>query len=171
MKLLITYFLGYTLAWISLGNPAGVSPVDLFHISRNKDTKTIQYRLRLAPDGSIDTASPIDIFWEIHTAKGAKTQKLTWIQNTYAYGIEVVNVTPEILNFQIVSYDKKVIRVKKNSKGEYQAHITCNNTELVLEKIFIQIDGGTFWVPKISSVKLEGKDLQTGRSTFEIIQP
>lgn len=171
MKLLITSWLGFALAWIPLGDPVGASLVDLFQISRSKDTKTIQYRLRLAPDGSIDTSSPLDIFWEIQTSKGTKTQKLTWIQNTYAYGIEVVNVTHESLNFHFVSYDKKEIQVKKNIKGEYEAHITYNSIELVLEKIFVQIDGGTFWFPKISSVKLEGKDLQTGRSTFEIIKP
>lgn len=171
MKLLITFWLGYALGWGSFEVSPNASLVDLFQIARSKDTKTIQYRLRLAPDGSIDTASPLDIFWEIQTPKGTKTQKLSWIQNTYAYGIEVINITHESLNFHFVSYDKKEIQVQKNSKGEYQAHIICNNTELLLEKIFIQIDGGTFWVPKISSVKLEGKDLQTGRSTFEIIKP
>lgn len=171
MKLLITFWLGYVMGWSSFGAPPVTNYLEMFHIARSKDSKTIHYQLHLAKDGSINTAAPLKIFWEIETTQGINTEKLTWIQNNYAYGIEILNVSKDSLSFQFVSYDKKNIRVKRNNAGDFEALITCNNTDLILEKIFIQIDGGTFWVPRISSVKLEGKDLHTGRSKFEIIQP
>lgn len=171
MKLLVTFWLGYVVGWGPYGTPPITSNLEIFHIARSKDAKTIHYQLQLTEEGSINTAAPLKIFLEIETKSGFKTENLTWIQNKYAYGVEILNVNQDSLSFQFVSYDKKTIRVKRNSKGEFEAQITCNNTDLILEKIFIQIDGGTFWVPTISSVKLEGKDLHTGRSKFEIIQP
>jgi hypothetical protein len=40
-----------------------------------------------------------------------------------------------------------------------------------VERIFIQIDGGTFWLPKISSVELHAKDAKTGNTILETINP
>lgn len=171
MKLLVTFWLGYVMGWGSLGASPVTSLLEVFHIARSKDAKTIHYQVQLSPDGSINTAAPIIINWEIDTPSGTKTEKLTWIQNKYAYGIKLLKVTSDSLSFHFVSYDKKIIWIKRNPKGKFEAQVTCNGTDLILEKIFIQIDGGTFWVPKISSVKLEGKDLHSGRSKFEIIQP
>lgn len=171
MKLLITFWLGYALAWNPSAVSVNASLVDLFQISRSKDTKTIHYQLKLNADDSIDTTTPLKIFWVIETQGEIDTEKLTWIQNKYAYGIHVLNVTPESLSFHFVSYEQRIINVHKNLQGEYQAYTTGGSSELILEKIFVQIDGGTFWLPKISSVKLEGKDLQTCKSTIEIIKP
>lgn len=171
MKLLVTFWLGYVMGWGSIGASPVTSQVEIFHIARSKDAKTIHYQLQLAADGAINTAAPLTIFWEIETPTGTKKEDLTWIQNKYAYGINILNVTPDSLSFHFVSYDKKIIRVKRNLQGEFEAQVTCNSSDLVLEKIFIQIDGRTFWLPKISSVKLEGKDLHSGRSKYEIIQP
>ncbi len=171
MKLLVTFWLGYALTWSSVGDPVSASLVDLFYVARSKDAKTIHYQLRLTADGSIDTENPLDIFWLISTRNGLKSEKLSWIQNKYAYGIQILSSSPDSLSFHFVSYNKKIILVKKGTEGEYEAYITCNNSYLILEKIFVQIDGGSFWFPKISSVKLEGKDLNTLDSRFEIIQP
>lgn len=171
MKLLITFWLGYVMGWGTLGALPVTSHLEIFHIARSRDAKTIHYQLRLQDDGTIDLATPLEIFWVIETPKGIKNEKLTWIQNKYAYGIQILDVSSDSLSFHFVSYDKKIIRVQRNPKGEFEAQITCNNTDLILEKVFIQIDGGTFWLPKITFVKLEGKDLHTGRSKFEIIQP
>lgn len=171
MKLLITFWLGYVMGWGSFGASPVTSSLEIFHIARSKDAKTIHYQLQLEPNGKIKTSAPLHIFWEIETPTGIKTENLTWVQNKYAYGIHVLQVSPDSLSFHFVSYDKKIIRIKRNSQGEFEAQVTCNSTDLILEKIFVQIDGGTFWLPKISSVKLEGKDLHSGRSKFEIVQP
>ena len=171
MKLLVTFWLGYVMGWGSFGVTPITSQLEIFQIARSKDAKTIHYQLRLIENGTIDTETPLDIFWVIETSKGVKTEKLTWVQNKYAYGVQIMEASSDSLTFHFVSYDKKIIHVKRNPNGEFEAQVTCNNTDLILKKVFIQIDGGTFWLPKITSVKLEGKDLHTGKPEFEIIQP
>lgn len=171
MKLLITFWLGYVMGWGSLGASPVTPFVEIFQIARSKDAKTIHYQIQLTPEGTIDVADPVKIFWEIDQNNRIKTENLTWIQNKYAYGIQILSISPDSLSFHFVSYDKKIIRVKKNSSGEFVAQVTCNSSNMTLEKIFIQIDGGTFWVPKISSVRLEGKDIHSGKPKTELIQP
>jgi hypothetical protein len=37
-----------------------------------------------------------------------------------------------------------------------------NNKEFVLHKLFVRIDGGTFWVPNVIYMEILGKDEYSG---------
>lgn len=171
MLLIVSFWLGYALLGTSLDVPGDALALDLFEIARSKDDKTIHYQVNLNSDNSIDQNDPINIFWEVPTAKGVKTHNLTWIQNKYAYGIKILSQESNSLSFHFVSYPDKIIKIRQNEEGIYQAYTLCEDRPILVENIFIQIDGGTFWVPNVTYVKISGKNPDTQQDTFEIIQP
>ncbi|MBP1650066.1 MAG: CDP-alcohol phosphatidyltransferase, partial [Bacteroidetes bacterium] len=45
------------------------------------------------------------------------------------------------------------------------------NSLAVLDRIYIEIDGGTFWHPNVLYIELKGKDMVTGKEVKEQIKP
>ena len=46
-----------------------------------------------------------------------------------------------------------------------------NNKMAILNKIFIQIEGGSFWVPKIKYIEISGKYFSKNEEVVERIIP
>ena len=40
-----------------------------------------------------------------------------------------------------------------------------------MDRIFINIDGGTFWFPNITTVEIHAQNVKTGKNVIEIITP
>jgi hypothetical protein len=144
--------------------------IHLFYIERSKDSNRIYYDLNIDKLGYLNEDNPINIYW-IQNEKGGKKEPLTWIQNKYAYGLKILERDIEKLVFQFAPYDKKVFVLKKDDMGIYRIFSDPTQEEMYLEIIFIQIDGGTFWFPKISHISLQSKCPKIGKEKTEIIKP
>ena len=46
-----------------------------------------------------------------------------------------------------------------------------NNKEAILQRIFIKVSGGTFWVPNVVYVEFRGIDPTTGKEVKERFKP
>lgn len=141
---------------------------NLFKIERSKDANEIFYDVNLDSKNNIDSGNPISIYWIKQTENGKK-EPLTLIQKNYAYGIEYLSRSETQAEFQFVSYNKRQFQIKKNNNGEFKVYTQSNNKTVIVNRIFIQIDGGTFWFPKISRVELHSQDIQTNEKSIEII--
>lgn len=142
----------------------------LFKIERSKDTNEIFYDVNLDSKSNLDLNNPISIYW-IKQTENRKIEPLTWIQKKYAYGIEFLNKSKDQAEFQFVSYNKRQFQIKKDSKGNFKVYTLSNKRTVIVNRIFIQIDGGTFWFPSISRVELHSQDIQTNEKSIEIINP
>lgn len=142
----------------------------LFKIGRSKDTNEIYYTVKTTPEGNLDLSEPIGIYWIKFTKNGA-VEPLTSIQNTFAYGVKFLNISPEKADFQFVSYSKRTFSLHKTKAGNFSVFTTTNGAEVEVERIFIQIDGGTFWLPKIPRVELHARIPEGGDPVVEIIRP
>jgi len=142
----------------------------LFKIERNKDANEIFYDVNLDSQNNLNLNNPISIYWIKQTENG-KIEPLTWIQKNYAYGIEYLSKNKTQAEFQFVSYKKRQFQIKKDSKGNFKVYTLSNKRTVIVNRIFIQIDGGTFWFPKISRVELHAQDIQTNEKSIEIINP
>lgn len=170
MTLLLKIWTVLVLTGFASAELAVPKTVHLFHISRSKDAQTIQYELNLDENGSIDKYDPVKIYW-LRSSKKKGSEPLTWIQNKYAYGVKVTEQGPHSLSFYFVSYPSKTLKVTRSPEGGFKVITPCQGREIELEKIFIQIDGGSFWLPTITSVELSGVDSVTGEPKKETIQP
>lgn len=143
---------------------------NLFKIGRSKDANEIYYEVKTNNDGSLNLKEPIKIYWIKYTKNG-EIEPLTKIQQNFAYGLKFLEVTPEKAEFQFVSYSKRTLQLRKNASGSFAVFTEVDGKEVELERVFIQIDGGTFWFPKITRVEVHTKNTQAGDLLVEIIHP
>jgi hypothetical protein len=154
-----------------------VPPVDsklLFYVQRTSNANTIMYELNLKPDGSLDEENPVHPYWIRYTEQGQKAE-LNFIQRKYAYGVKTRPVTNtngnptwEVL---FVSYKKKPLYLTKSADKKYHIYTTINNKMQILNSVWVQIEGGTFWVPNVVYVELKGTDPATGKAVVERFNP
>ncbi len=157
---------------LSSGNSDKNNEYDLFKIGRSRDTNEIIYSIKFDQTGQPDKTDPIEIHW-IKRTNNNKVEPLTWIQKKYAYGIKILNYLKEEdeIYFQFVSYDKRTFILKKNVENCYKVFTLSGEKEVEVSRIFIQIDGGSFWLPAISKVELHGIEAATGNLAMETIKP
>lgn len=141
----------------------------LFKIERSKDANEIFYDVNLDAKNNLLLNNPISIYWVNRTEN--RKDPLTWIQKKYAYGIEYLSMNENQAKFQFVSYNKRQFEIKKNNNGNFSVYTQSNKRIVIVNRIFIQIDGGTFWFPKISRVELYAQDINTNNKIIEIINP
>lgn len=161
---------GFLFEHTSLKHVAEAKKYRLFKILRNKDANEISYDVNLDINGKLVQSNPIDIYW-VKYANGGKKEQLNNIQRKYAYGICFTSLTRYQAVFRFVSYEKRTFTLKKDSQGTYKVYVKSLGKEVELSRIFIHIEGGTFWFPNISRVDLHGKDQSTGSNTIETIKP
>jgi len=142
----------------------------LFKIGRSKDANEIFYEVKTTADGSLDIKEPIKIYWVKYTKNNA-IEPLTIVQQKFAYGLKFLKTTQESAEFQFVSYAKRTLSLRKNSHGNYGVFTEVDGKQVELERVFIQIDGGTFWFPKITRVEVHAKKAEAGELVVEVIRP
>ncbi len=144
----------------------------LFIINRNRDANEIWYSINSKMNGEIDNEKPILAFW-VKKEKNGRIEPLSWIQKNYSYGIKVINydsIGGDSWKFQFVSYHKRSFILKKTDH-QYKVFTSSNCQEIEVTRIFVQIEGGSFWVPSVAFVQLTGVNTRTGKIVSEIIKP
>jgi hypothetical protein len=153
-------------------NPS-VSENTLFVISRSKDLNEVHYVLKTTESAFKNSELPIDVYW-IKRGKGDIIEPLTWVQNNYSYGIKPVDYSGKRNKewaFQFVSYPKRTFWLRKLSSNNYKVLTTSDKGEIIISSIYVKMDGGTFWLPNIKYVRMNGEYLSTGQKYSETIYP
>jgi phosphatidylglycerophosphate synthase len=135
----------------------------LFYLQRTSNKNTIVYDLNIK-NGALDINDPVHVYWIRYSDQGQR-QELSYIQRTFAYGIKstaLANNGGYVLHF--VSYKKYLLYlVKSAADNKYRVYTTVNSKTVVLNRIFIKINGGSFWSPKVEYVEIKGTDPANGR--------
>ncbi len=145
----------------------------LFKINRSRNADEIRYTVNLDKSGIPDKEVPIKAYW-VRKSRNNETGSLSWIQNKYAYGIRIVqeyNKQTENMKFQFVSYAEQTFELRKTVNGAFKVFTTIENKEIEVARIFVQIDGGSFWVPSIPFVKITGYDVTSSNLIAQTITP
>ena len=61
--------------------------------------------------------------------------------------------------------------LRKKKDNQFEVYTKYNGNLLKMDRIFIQLDGGSFWVPNITAVKVYAKNVKTGEDVIEVIKP
>ncbi len=155
-----------SLTLMSAGNPA--TSYSLFKVGRTKDANEILYDINLSSNGNLNIDNPISIYW-IKKTKGGTTEPLTSIQTKFAYGVDYLSKNERSAVFQFVSYNKRTFTLKKDNKGVFRVFTFLKNKEVIVNRIFVHIVGGSFWFPTVPKVELHATDLITGIEFTEVI--
>ncbi|MES2389646.1 MAG: DUF4833 domain-containing protein [Bacteroidota bacterium] len=141
----------------------------MFYIQRTNNSNTICYQLNTDQLGTPDADNPIKIFWLRYADENGKRRDLNFIQRKFAYGLKVKK---DGNNYELrsVAYPKKQLFLRKGEDGAYHVFAGIGNREAILNRIYIKIDGGTFWHPNVKYIELKGKNPVTGNTLIERIQ-
>lgn len=134
----------------------------LFYLQRDPDANTIVYTLNIQ-DGKLDPSNPVLSYWIRYAEKGQR-EKLSFIQRRMAYGISHKEIEPEIYELHLQAYKQLKIILSKNKKtGKYQALVKAENTDIILNSIFVRITGGSFLKPNVQYIIISGHSLKNGK--------
>jgi hypothetical protein len=141
----------------------------LFKIERSRDADVIHYEANLLDDGTLNVENPIRIYWLKHTKNG-KTAPLTKVQQGLAYGLKILEVTQEKVEFQFVSFDQHMT-LRKNENGNYRVSTQIKGLVVEVERIYVRFSGGSYWFPKIGQVEIYAIIPDAGETLFKVIKP
>ena len=143
----------------------------LFYLQRSTNSNTIICDLNTDSKGQLIKDNPVHVYW-IRYDEGGEKKELSYIQETFAYGIKHDLLSNDIYKLHFVSYKKQIFYLKRSPKdNQYKVYFVRNNKEFVLQKLFVKIEGGSFWVPNVIYMELIGKDEYVGTTISYKFKP
>lgn len=96
------------------------------------------------------------------------TELLISCNRKFAYGIESKTLDNEEFELQFVSYKKLPLTLKKiDSDQKYHVFVNVNQKRIQVEKIFVRIEGGSFWLPNIKYAEVTGIETSSNKTITE----
>lgn len=160
-------------ARVHSGNPYRVpqtSSNTLFYIQRDPNSNTILYDLNVDSKGKLDKDVPVHVYWIKYNEKGQK-EELNFIQRKFAYGVTSKPLNDDKYDIKFVSYKKFPLTLMRGGDGKYHIFAVIKNKQVILNNVFIKIEGGSFWVPNVKYVELLATDPDTGKEITERFKP
>jgi hypothetical protein len=141
----------------------------LFYMQRTSNANTLIYELN-APNGQLNEDNPMHVYWLRYAEKGQK-EELNYIQRKFAYGLITKRLNNDQYDVRFVSYKKFPLLLMKANDGKYHIFATIDQKQMMLNRIFVKIEGGSFWLPNVVYVELKGTDQSTGREIVQRFKP
>jgi hypothetical protein len=142
----------------------------LFYIQRDPNTNTICYQLNLDQQGRLSEKNPVNMFW-IRYPEGGGRKELNYLQRKFAYGINSKATGNATYELRSVAYSKMPLYLRRDNKNEYHVYANIDKKECILNRVFIRIDGGSFWSPNVLYIELKGTETATGKTITQRIKP
>jgi hypothetical protein len=171
MKTVITYLSILLSLLISIGfktSNEDYSHLYLFKIQRSKDANEIYYEANIKSNNKIQTDEPINIYWIKHENKGKK-ETLSHLQKKYAYGLNYSEISDTEAVFKFVSYKDREFTLKRNRWGAFKVFTNSKGSEIIVSRLYLQIEGGTLWFPQITRIDIYGFHSKTNKPVVEIV--
>ncbi|TXK37341.1 DUF4833 domain-containing protein [Pontibacter qinzhouensis] len=142
----------------------------LYYVQRDPNANTVVYELNQSAKGVLNEEEPVHVFW-IRYAEGGERKELNYVQKKFAYGLNTKKLAKDNYELKFVCYNKLALHLRKAKDGNYHVYAKINGQEAVLERVFVRVEGGTFWVPNVLYVELRGKNAATGKPVTERFKP
>jgi phosphatidylglycerophosphate synthase len=158
-----------SLSAVHLPIPVGIDR-QLFYLQRNTNTNTVIYQLNLDAQGRLNRREPVHVFW-MRYAEGGQPRALNFIQRRFAYGLHAKQLQHDAYELRFVSYANFPLYLARSAgDNQYRVYATIGRRRAVLQRIFLRIEGGSFWAPNVQYVELKGTDVTTGADLVERIK-
>jgi phosphatidylglycerophosphate synthase len=151
---------------IKFPTPRGIQH-ELFYLQRDPNTNTIIYELNLKEDGKVDPEKPVNIYWMRYADKGQK-EDLSYVQRKFAYGLQTKALGNDEYELRFVSHKKLPLYLKRSpADKKYHVYIDANDKKIMLDRVFVRIEGGSYWLPNVKYVELKGLNAKTQAPVVE----
>ena len=148
--------------------PSGVAQ-QLFYLQRDPNINTVIYQLNVNNAGELNEDEPINIFW-IRYADQGERKGLNFIQRRFAYGLSAKKIAPNKFELKFAAYGKvPFVLMKSGFDHAFHVYATVGGHQIQLERVYLRIEGGTFWVPNVQYIELKGRDATSQQPVVERI--
>ncbi|MBT1704481.1 DUF4833 domain-containing protein [Chryseosolibacter indicus] len=142
----------------------------LFYMQRTPNHNTIMYDLNIE-NGKIDSDEPVHVYWIRYGEKGQK-EELSYIQRHYAYGLKTKKISDNKYELRFVSYKKLPFYIEKSARdNRYHIQVALDGKAVEVKRVFLQIEGGSFWLPNVVCAEVKGVDPVTGKEVIQLFKP
>ena len=150
------------------------NPDMLFYLQRSLDSNSVIYAANyLDVKGGyrkLKSDQPVNIYWLINDKTGT-TKPLSKVQKL-GYGIRSEDLENEIVQLRLIAYREMAILLKPSLKDDrYHAHVVLEGKDIILTRVFINIDGGTKLKPNVTYIEIAGTESQTGKKIVHKFKP
>lgn len=137
--------------------PQGVEH-QLFYVQRDPNINTLICQLNLDASGNLNAKIPVKVFWIRYGENGAR-KELSYIQRKFAYGVESKHLGNGRYELKFAAKKDIPMYLEKSAiDKQYHVYVTANQKKLKLDRIFLRIEGGTFWFPNVKYVEFKGSE-------------
>ncbi|MFN0292777.1 DUF4833 domain-containing protein [Pedobacter helvus] len=141
----------------------------LFFLQRTPDANTVVYQLNLDKNGELNEKAPVKASWIRYQENGA-VKELSAIENKFAYGVRCKAIGNESYEVRLVSYKKLPMYLQKSpTDQQYRLYIKDEGKDLLLKRVFVKVEGGSFWFPKVHYIDLFTLDTENGAEILKRI--
>lgn len=150
---------------MSTGNRKGP---ELFRIAKSENKNIVIY------EAVVDQENPERLkeiygYW-VMNQKGGYVEEFNWIDRKFAYGIVYDEKKEDYIIFHVVSLPKFKIKVELKD-GKWIARTIVNDTDAILDNIFIDVTTVILIKPTIHSITINAKSYDAGETVVEILKP
>lgn len=129
----------------------------LFYLQRDPNTNTIAYTLNLQEDGTLNEKKPINAYWIRYEDNGER-RDLSFFQRNMAYGITHKKLDDNTYEFHITACKKVPLQLRYAPGKKNKATVEANGKTIMVDYIFVRIDGGSTLSPNIVYVEVGGTE-------------
>lgn len=140
----------------------------LFYLQRDPTINTVIYALNVDERGNVNREEPLNIYW-IRYTEGSIKKDLSYIQRKFAFGIDSKEVGRDKYELRFVSRKTLVFMLQRGADRNFYVSIALNNKNIKVSRIYVRIEGGSFWLPNVKYADIEGTDMATGKPVSERI--
>lgn len=141
----------------------------LFFLQRTPDANTVVYQLNLDNDGVLNEKLPVKASW-IRYEENGQVKELSGIEMKFAYGVQCKPIGNESYEVRLVSYKKLPMYLQKTPiDQQYRLYIKDEGKDLLLKHVFVKVEGGSFWFPKVHYIDLFTVDSENGAQILKRI--
>ena len=144
--------------------PVGI-PNQLFYLQRTANSNTIICELNYK-NNVLDVDEPVHVYWLRYEDKGQK-EELNFVQKKFAYGIKSTLISRDKYELNFVSYKKYPMILMKGANNKFNVYGTINQKQAIVNRIFVKVNGGSFWAPNVEYVEIKGIDPSSGKEVIE----
>jgi hypothetical protein len=142
----------------------------LFFLQRDLDANTVVYELNYNDDGTLSRKAPIKGSW-IRYEETQQFKELSRIEKKFAYGIQSKAIGDNEYEIRLVAYKKMPMYLKKSEIDQkYHIYIKDEGKNLLLKRVFVRVNGGSFWFPKVQYIDLITINSTTGMEILKRIR-
>ncbi|TKC59296.1 DUF4833 domain-containing protein [Pedobacter hiemivivus] len=126
----------------------------LFYIQHSPETKTIIYELNYNSNGTLYPNDPIKGFW-FKNNESQKLKPLSAREKKHEYGIQSKAIGNDEYEIRLQAYKKMPLYLKRSAvDNNYRLFIKDEDKNVLLKRVFIKLNRGTFWFPKLQYIDL-----------------